>query len=241
MYYIPETEQPNFPPVNLSNNDGLLAIGGKLNTDWLLRAYHNGIFPWFNENSPILWWSPDPRAVMKPSEIKISKSMKVYFNQKIFELKVDYCFSEVIKNCKNIKRKDQPGTWITSNMLDNYVALHKLGYAHSFETWQNGELVGGLYGVSLGRAFFGESMFSKVSNASKFAFISMCNILQKNNFHFIDCQISNNHLTSLGCNFVNRDHFIKQLIKSNKEETIKGNWNVKLKHLNYNNNSGDNN
>lgn len=217
-----------FPPIEKANEEGLVAIGGKLNTDWILEAYSRGIFPWFNENSPILWWSPDPRAVMKPSDVKISKSMKVVFNKSIFQLKIDTAFEQVITHCKTIERKYQDGTWITDKMLENFIKLHQLGYAHSFETWKNNKLVGGLYGLSLGRAFFGESMFSLEANSSKFAFISLNKILKKKNFIFIDCQIPNSHLNSLGCKLMPRNKFASLLQKSNQHKTIIGSWTKNL-------------
>lgn len=224
MFFLPPNSSPNFPPIELANNDGLLAIGGELNSEWILDAYSKGIFPWFNEGEPIMWWSPDPRAVMNPSDIKISKSMKVYFNQNIFELKIDYDFEQVISSCQQIKRKWQGGTWITQKMKENYIKLHKKGYAHSFETWQNNKLVGGLYGLSLNNAFFGESMFSNLSNSSKFAFISMCKILEKNKFLFIDCQVPNSHLKTLGCKSISRENFSELLAQSKKIDSIIGNW-----------------
>ncbi|MBN2662486.1 MAG: leucyl/phenylalanyl-tRNA--protein transferase [Bacteroidales bacterium] len=224
MFFLLPFDPPSFPEIENANEDGLLAVGGLLNPTWIIEAYSKGIFPWFNEEQHILWWSPNPRAVMSPSEVKISKSMNVYFNQNIFELKIDADFEQVISNCQKIKRKKQDGTWITDNMLKNYIKLHKKGYAHSFETWQNKKLVGGLYGISLNNAFFGESMFSYQTNASKFAFISMCKILEKNNFLFIDCQMPNNHLSSLGCKTIPRKKFAQLLLESKKYNSLIGNW-----------------
>src|SRR5882757_4016640 len=159
-----------FPPVSLAEPDGLLAIGGDLSTERLLLAYRNGIFPWY-EGRHILWWSPDPRFVLFPDELKVSKSMRQLMRKQTFVFTVNKAFSEVIANCRTIPRRGQDGTWITEEVKEAYGRLHKMGYVHSAETWLNGELVGGLYGVRLGKAFFGESMFSKYSNASKYAFI----------------------------------------------------------------------
>ena len=225
IYQLLPTDKPFFPDPNTVPYDYPGAIGGKLTPEWLLEAYKIGFFPWYLPNEPILWWSPNPRAVMKPSDVIIHKSMRPYFNQKKFELRIDFDFEQVIRKCKTTPRKDEPGTWITDDIVKNYVELHKLGYAHSFEAWQNNKLVGGLYGVSLGRMFFGESMFSTVSNASKFAFISMCQILEKNNFTLIDCQVPNDHLKFLGCGEMERVKFIKLLKKNNSFKTLIGNWN----------------
>ncbi len=217
-------DEPDFPSPQTAEKDGLLAIGGQLNVKWLLSAYQKGIFPWFSEDNPILWWSPNPRAVMKPSEIKIQKSMRSYLNNNKFILKIDTAFKDVIIAC-SLPRQKQTGTWILPEMTDAYTELHYLGYAHSFEAWKNGKLVGGLYGVSLGKMFFGESMFSFEKNASKFAFIKLCEILQKNNFSLIDCQIQTDHLKSLGCKTIARNKFIKLIAQNNKYQTIKGAWN----------------
>ncbi|HHH52591.1 MAG TPA: leucyl/phenylalanyl-tRNA--protein transferase [Bacteroidetes bacterium] len=222
-----------FPPAEFAESSGLLAIGGKLDPNWLIEAYQNGIFPWFNEEDPILWWSPDPRSVAKPGEIKISKSMKPYFSKNIFTLKIDTSFENVINHCQNIKRHDQDGTWITDELKLAYIEVHKMGFAHSFETWKNGKLVGGLYGVSLGKMFFGESMFSLESNASKFAFISLSEILKKNKFTLIDCQIPNPHLTSMGCYEMKRTEFLDLLKQNNHKETLIGNWNDILLYKNF--------
>ena len=222
-----------FPPCELSDPTGLLAIGGKLDVDWLLEAYSTGVFPWFNENEPIMWWSPDPRSVAKPGEILISKSMKPYFRKNIYQLKIDNSFEQVIDSCQKIPRKDQDGTWITTEMKEVYIRLFEEGYAHSFETYYENKLVGGLYGVSLGKMFFGESMFSLKSNASKFAFISLSLILKKNNFTLIDCQVPNSHLKSMGCYEMNREKYLRLLSKNNSEKTIRGNWSSGLLDLQY--------
>jgi leucyl/phenylalanyl-tRNA---protein transferase len=202
-----------FPSVEQANEEGLLAIGGDLSPERLLLAYRSGIFPWYNEDEPICWWSPDPRFVLYPDKLKISKSMQTVLNNGTFRFTINRAFEEVIKNCKSVTRKDQNGTWISPAVQEAYNQLHKLGYAHSAEAWQNGELVGGLYGIRLGRIFFGESMFSKISNASKFAFINYVKQLQKENTQLIDCQIYTDHLKSLGATMINRIDFIDLLHK----------------------------
>jgi leucyl/phenylalanyl-tRNA--protein transferase len=202
-----------FPPADQANEEGLLAIGGDLSPERLLLAYKNGIFPWYNEDEPICWWSPDPRFVLYPDKLKISKSMQTVLNNGTFRFTINRAFEEVIKNCKSVTRKDQAGTWISPEVQEAYIQLHKLGYAHSAEAWQNGELVGGLYGIRLGKIFFGESMFSKVSNASKFAFINYVKQLQKEDIQLIDCQIYTDHLKSLGATMIDRIKFIDLLDK----------------------------
>ena len=199
-----------FPPVQSAEPDGLLAIGGDLSMERLLLAYRNGIFPWY-EGRHILWWCPDPRFVLFPKELKESKSMRQLLRRNAFDFRVDTAFREVIANCKTITRRDQGGTWITDEVREAYTRLHKAGYAHSAETWLNGELVGGLYGIRMGKVFFGESMFSKVSNASKYAFISYVRQLQSDNVELIDCQVYTEHLESLGARMIGREEFIREL------------------------------
>jgi leucyl/phenylalanyl-tRNA--protein transferase len=199
-----------FPPVHLAEPDGLLAIGGDLSTERLLLAYRNGIFPWY-EGEHILWWCPDPRFVLVPSELKVSKSMQQLLRRKAFEFTVNKAFPKVINSCKTISRRGQEGTWITDEIKEAYTRLHYQGYAHSAEVWQNGELVGGLYGVRLGKMFFGESMFSKVSNASKYAFISYVQQLITEGVQLIDCQVYTEHLESLGAKMMPREKFIREL------------------------------
>ena len=200
-----------FPPVEEAATDGLLAIGGDLSSERLLLAYCNGIFPWFNEDEPPLWWSPDPRCVLFPQELYVSKSMQQLLNRKTFKLTVNKAFTEVISNCGVQKRKQQNGTWITHEIEDAYTQLHRLGYAVSIEAWKNDELVGGLYGIRMGNLFFGESMFAKVSNASKYAFIAFVQQLQKEGVVLIDCQVYTQHLESLGARMIQRKEFIKVL------------------------------
>ena len=200
-----------FPPVDQADGEGLLAIGGDLSPERLLLAYKSGIFPWYNEDEPICWWSPDPRFVLYPDKLKVSNSMQTVLNNGTFRFTINRAFEEVIKNCKSVTRKDQDGTWISPEVQEAYIQLHKLGHAHSAEAWQNGELVGGLYGIRLGKIFFGESMFSKSSNASKFAFINYVKQLQKEGIELIDCQIYTDHLKTLGASMITRVDFIDLL------------------------------
>jgi leucyl/phenylalanyl-tRNA--protein transferase len=195
-----------FPPVHLAEPDGLLAIGGDLSTERLLLAYRQGIFPWY-EGQHILWWSPDPRFVLFPGELKESKSMRQLMKKKTFEFRVDTAFSEVITNCKTISRRGQEGTWITDEVKSAYTRLHVAGYAHSAEAWLDGKLVGGLYGIRMGKVFFGESMFSKASNASKYAFIQYVQQLRLEGIELIDCQVYTEHLESLGARMIPRQEF----------------------------------
>lgn len=198
-----------FPPVTEALPDGLLAAGGDLSRDRLLLAYRSGIFPWFNEEEPPLWWSPDPRFVLYPQELKVSKSMKKVISAGQFEYRTNTAFRQVIDNCRQIDRPGQDGTWITSEVADAYCDLHHIGVAHSAEAWLNSELVGGLYGIRMGKVFFGESMFSKVSNASKFAFISLVHSLLTEDVQLIDCQVYTEHLESLGARMIPRRTFIE--------------------------------
>ena len=196
-----------FPPVTTADEEGLLAIGGDLSTARLLLAYRSGIFPWYNEDEPICWWSPNPRFVLYPAELKITNSMKTVLQNGKFRFTTNRAFTVVIQNCKSVTRKGQQGTWISPAMQQAYTTLHELGYAHSAETWLDGKLVGGLYGIRLGNIFFGESMFSLQSNASKFAFMNYVQQLQKENVLLIDCQLHTNHLESLGAKMISRQLF----------------------------------
>jgi len=203
-----------FPPVEESEPDGLLAIGGDLSVERLLTAYKLGIFPWYEGEYP-LWWCPDPRFVLFPAKLKISKSMEALFRKEAFSFTINQAFNEVIRNCKSISRTGQNGTWITNEVELAYNQLHELGYAHSAEVWSNGELVGGLYGIRMGKVFFGESMFSKMSNASKYAFISYVEQLKKEGVQLIDCQVHTSHLESLGAEMIPRKtftHLLKELV-----------------------------
>ena len=204
------TDRLWFPPVDSGLSDGLLAMGGDLSKERLLLAYHMGIFPWYDGDLP-LWWSPDPRFVLFPDELKISKSMQVLLKKDAFDFTVNKAFGEVITACQTIYRPDQDGTWINQEVIDGYTALHEAGYAISAEAWQDNELVGGLYGVRLGKMFFGESMFSQKSNASKYAFIKLVQRLKKEGIVLIDCQVHSAHLESLGARMIPRFTFMKFL------------------------------
>ena len=195
-----------FPNPDLAEEDGLLAVGGDLSFERLILAYCNGIFPWYSEGEPILWWCPKPRFIIKPSEINISKSMKRVFNKGEFKVTFDEDFNEVIKNCKEL-RENKEGTWITNEIMEAYINLHKKGFATRVEVYKDQELVGGLYGVKIGKCFFGESMFSKKSNASKVALISICKKLEEEGYIFLDCQMHTNHLESMGGKFVSWKEF----------------------------------
>lgn len=205
------TEKIKFPNLNFSNEDGILAIGGDLSTERLILAYKSGIFPWYNEGEPIIWYAPKKRMVLFPSELKVSKSMKQIIRSKKFEITYNQNFKKVIRHCKTIERGDQFGTWITDEMEEAYLKLHQLGIAKSVEIWLGDKLVGGLYGIDLGHVFCGESMFSLVSNASKVAFISLVENLEKENYKIVDCQVYNNHLASLGAREISRDEFMEIL------------------------------
>ena len=200
-----------FPNVETASQQGIVAIGGDLSAARLILAYKSGIFPWYNEGEPIIWYSPDPRMVLFPDKLKISKSMYQVLRKNDFEITFNQNFTEVISQCKTWERKDQAGTWITDEMKIAYMKLHELGIAKSIEVWQNNELVGGLYGIDLGHVFCGESMFSKVSNASKVAFIHLTRKLKEENYKLIDCQVYNEHLASLGAEEIPRAKFMEIL------------------------------
>ena len=213
-----------FPPPDLAEDNGLLAVGGDLSKPRLLLAYSMGIFPWYSEGDPVLWWSPDPRLVLFPDELKISRSLRQTIKKQIFNVTLDTAFEEVIGNCATVRRKDDGGTWITDDMMEAYIRLHRSGFAHSAEAWFDDKLVGGLYGVSLGSAFFGESMFTKKSNASKVAFISLVHQLVKWNFSLIDCQLTTPHLLSLGAREIPRAEFLEMLRTALLQPAKKGKW-----------------
>ena len=204
---------PQFPDTNTALDDpnGLLAVGGALTVKSILKAYTKGIFPWFSENQPILWWSPSPRMILDPSDIHCSRSLRKLSRKKLFTITVDTAFEEVIDHCADIERPDQEGTWITEDMREAYVALYNKGYAHSIEAWQDSHLVGGLYGIALGGVFFGESMFSLVSGASKMAFATLAQQLKAWQFTLIDCQIHTPYLESFGAREVERSQFEERL------------------------------
>lgn len=202
----------SFPAVSNANEDGLLAMGGDLSLDTLVSAYAQGIFPWFNDDQPILWWSPDPRLVIFPSEVNVSRSMRKLIRQQRYTLTANQAFERVIEGCAlrgaSKPFAPKPDTWITQSMHQAYLHLHQKGYAHSIEVWRNNELVGGLYGVALGRIFFGESMFSSATDASKLALIGLCKWLQSKKFELIDCQVASDHLFSMGAREIPRQTFL---------------------------------
>lgn len=200
-----------FPHPSLSEEDGLLAVDGDLSPERLILAYRNGIFPWFSEDEPILWWSPDPRFILYPKDIKVSHSMKKLLKKNTYKISFDTCFRDVISNCSNLRK--ERGTWITNDMIEAYCKLHELGYAHSVEAWYEDELVGGLYGISIGKCFFGESMFSTMSNASKAAFITLCKKLEEKEYIMVDCQVYTEHLESLGAVNISREKFLELVEK----------------------------
>lgn len=209
MYFL--TKEMYFPPVEEASYEGLLAIGGDLSTERLLLAYQKGIFPWFDNDEPILWWAPPERMVVNPSNYKVSKSLRNIINRKCFEITINQDFKNVILNCQNAKRKGQNGTWISDDIVKAYCDLHQMGKAFSVEVWQDGDLVGGLYGVDLGHVFCGESMFSKVSNASKVAFVKLIELLKEKKYLLLDCQLHNDHLEQLGAFEISRANFMKIL------------------------------
>ena len=209
MYHV--SKHLFFPPVSEANTDGILAIGGDLSPERLQLAYSSGIFPWFEEDQPIIWWSPNPRMVLFLENLVVSKSMRNILNRNVFKVTFNQDFRAVIAYCQQVKRDGQTGTWITNDMIEAYCKLHELGIAKSVEVWQDNQLVGGLYGVDLGHIFCGESMFSLVSNASKVAFIALVQHLKINNYRLLDCQVYNDHLASLGCVEIERADFISIL------------------------------
>jgi len=222
VYLLPEAVV--FPSPHLARKDGLLAVGGDLRTDRLLEAYRRGIFPWYQDGEPILWWSPDPRLLLYPEKLHISKSLEKIIRKAAFHITYDTAFERVIVGCAAIRIENNEGTWIVDDMIQAYALLHRAGYAHSIEAWQDGKLVGGLYGVSLGGAFFGESMFSKVSNASKVALVSLVHRLSTWGFDFLDCQIPTAHLKQFGACEVPRHRFLEELKATLLKKTLKGLW-----------------
>jgi leucyl/phenylalanyl-tRNA--protein transferase len=211
MYFL--TKELFFPPVEEANYEGVLAVGGDLSVERLLLAYNSGIFPWFDEEDPILWWAPPERMVVNLIDYKVSKSMRNVINRNSFDVTINQDFAAVISNCQKIERKGQEGTWISSEIIKSYTQLHQLGKVISFEVWQNKELVGGLYGVDLGHIFCGESMFSIVPNASKVAFVKLIEYLKDKNYKLLDCQVHNDHLEKLGAFEISRELFMKILKK----------------------------
>jgi leucyl/phenylalanyl-tRNA--protein transferase len=222
------SEKLEFPPAWLARSDGLLCIGGDLSSKRLLLAYEKGIFPWFSENEPLLWWSPDPRLVLFPENIHISKSLKKKIKRSPFDIKIDNAFEETIRSCAFVRKKRDEGTWIMPEMVAAYTKLHRLGYAHSIEAWNDNKLVGGLYGVCIGGSFFGESMFFFESDASKIALVALVNFLKKNNFDLIDCQVTTHHFLDMGAVEISRNSFLDIIQKSVKREDIKKIWDTDI-------------
>jgi leucyl/phenylalanyl-tRNA--protein transferase len=214
-----------FPPLAsaLREPNGLLAVDGDLSPARLIQAYSRGIFPWFAEGEPILWWSPDPRMVLFPAELKVSRSLRKTLRHGRYEVRTDTVFRQVMGGCAE-PRNDQPGTWITPAMIDAYTHLHEIGIAHSVETWIDGELAGGLYGVALGKMFYGESMFSRRTDASKIAFVHLVRQLARWGFGMIDCQMKTAHLASLGAREISRDEFIRRLAGLTNLTAVNGPW-----------------
>lgn len=215
----------DFPHADLALQDGMLAIGGDLNPQRLLRAYVKGIFPWYEEGQPILWWSPDPRMTLNLSELHVSKSLKKILRDEIFEVRFDTDFKNIINACAGTKRKGTVGTWITLDLIDSYMELHKMGFAHSVGAYRENRLVGGLYGLSVGSIFFGESMFHRENDASKVAFVYLVRFLQQNDFDLIDAQQDTDHLRSLGGKPMKRKDFLKCLETFTLKPSLIGNWN----------------
>jgi leucyl/phenylalanyl-tRNA--protein transferase len=222
VYLLPE--DPFFPPADDAESDGLIAIGGDLSAERLLQAYAHGIFPWFREEDDVFWYSPDPRMVLFPDHFKIPESLKRIIRSHKFKVTFDTVFEQVIRGCAAAPRPGQEGTWITDEFIEAYIALHKRGFAHSVEVFYREDLVGGLYGISLGAAFFGESMFFKMNNASKVALHALVERCRKNGFSFIDCQVETSHLQSLGASLVDRTDYLSLLQKALKNKTIAGPW-----------------
>jgi len=216
---------PGFPDPSHAGKDGFLALGGDLSVQRLVDAYSNGIFPWYNEGDPILWWSPNPRYIIKTDQIRVTKSMKTLLNNARFMVTVDQAFESVIEACQTKQRPGQEGgTWITPEMREAYIQLHHAGIAHSIEVWESGNLAGGLYGVATNRIFSGESMFARVSNASKYGLIVLASALYQKGFEIIDCQTYTPHLERMGAIAISRDAYLKMLLKNNEVTLPKGNW-----------------
>jgi leucyl/phenylalanyl-tRNA--protein transferase len=216
-----------FPDPSEADANGLLAFGGDLRPERLLSAYAQGVFPWYEED-PVLWFSPDPRALLLPCELRIQRTLRKNLRRGRFELRVDTAFEDVVRRCREMRRPGQDGTWITDDLMASFVRLHELGFAHCFESWQDGELVGGVYGLSLGAAFFGESMFATRSDASKVALVALVRQIEAWDFHFLDCQVYNDHTGSLGAREWPRAEFIEALSRALRVPTRLGPWRLEL-------------
>lgn len=225
IFQLAKAPDYRFPDVELAGPEGLLAVGGDLSIERLLAAYRHGVFPWYSDGQPILWWSPDPRAILFPADLKVSKSLRKTIRKNIYSVTLDTSFEAVIDACAAPRRDmDDPGTWITNEMRQAYLALHEAGYAHSVEVWHQQELVGGLYGIALGRAFFGESMFSKETDASKTGLYFLAQQLLNRGYEFIDCQVESDHLQRLGAVTVSRQSFINKLKSALDADDHRGKW-----------------
>lgn len=225
VFWLPQDEL-SFPHPSLAESRGLLAVGGDLSPERLVLAYRNGIFPWFEEEGQFYWYAPDPRWVLLPAELTVHKSMRSIFNQQKFRYTLDTCFERVIRACAEAPRGDQDGTWISESFVQGYTALHQSGLAHSLEVWQDDALVGGLYGIALGKVFYGESMFSRVANASKAGFITLVRALGRAGFWLVDCQQQTTHLQSLGARGISRELFLEYLAANTYERTRPGPWSL---------------
>jgi leucyl/phenylalanyl-tRNA---protein transferase len=224
LFRLPE--RPDFPAPELAEPDGLLAVGGDLSPERLLRAYAAGIFPWYSEAAPILWWSPDPRLVLLPGELHLPRSLRRTLRSGRYTVRSDTSFEQVIRRCAGKPRPGQDGTWIVPEMVEAYLALHRLGYAHSIEAWEGDDLAGGLYGVSLGAVFFGESMFADRTDASKVAFATLVEWLRNRGFELVDCQVTTAHLVRFGAREMPRREFLDRLATASRRPTMRGTWQV---------------
>lgn len=219
IFYL-EDDNVSFPPAHLAHKDGIIAVGGDLSPERLLSSYYSGIFYWFSEGDTPTWWTPNPRTVIFPEKAKMSHSMKQILKSKKFTVTLNQNFWGVLGNCKNIPRPKQDGTWISDELIESLFVLHQRGFVHTIETWENNELVGGLYGICLGKCFFGESMFSKVSNASKTALLVLAKNMELNDFSVIDCQVETPHLMSLGAENISRKKFLQIIEKGSKAQQV---------------------
>lgn len=224
--FLLSEEELSFPHPTMADPGGLLAVGGDLSPERLILAYRNGIFPWFEEDGSFYWYSPDPRFVLFPKDLKVRKSMRSIFNQEKFSYTLDTCFEKVIRICAEAPRNGQDGSWIAESFIEGYTELHRQGVAHSMEVWSNGDLVGGLYGLALGQVFYGESMFALETNASKAGFITLVRALEASGYQLIDCQQQTRHLESLGARSISRNSFLEQLFKNNYTRTQVGLWDM---------------
>jgi leucyl/phenylalanyl-tRNA--protein transferase len=224
MPVYPLSDRLAFPDPEQADESGLVAFGGDLSVGRLLEAYRRGIFPWYEPGEPILWWSPDPRLILEPDELKVSRSLRASLRKGTYEVRVDTAFAQVIHACAATKRSHEEGTWISRNVEKSYTQLHDLGYAHSVESWHEGTLAGGLYGVCLGRCFFGESMFARQTDASKVALVALCNVLRAREIPLIDCQVTTEHLLSLGAKEIRRAEFLSRLRDALRYPTRRERW-----------------